>query len=75
MPRVILLGDSIFDNAAYVAGGPDVATQLRAILPPGWDARLNADEFQEKLLGSQSVCQVAGFAPGQSLRRRVIVLR
>jgi lysophospholipase L1-like esterase len=26
--HVALLGDSIFDNAAYVAGGPDVAAQL-----------------------------------------------
>ena len=32
----------IFDNGAYVAGGPDVATQLRAVLPPGWQATLLA---------------------------------
>ena len=25
MKHVVLLGDSVFDNAAYVAGGPDVA--------------------------------------------------
>ena len=37
MRHVVLLGDSIFDNAAYVAGGPDVVTQLRAQLPA--DAR------------------------------------
>ena len=42
MPHVVLLGDSIFDNAAYVAGGPDVVTQLRAILPEGWRATLCA---------------------------------
>ena len=42
MPHVALLGDSIFDNAAYVAGGPDVVTQLRRILPPGWKATLLA---------------------------------
>jgi len=42
MPHVILLGDSIFDNAAYVAGGPDVVTQLAALLPPGWRATLAA---------------------------------
>src|SRR5262249_59171638 len=42
MPHIVLLGDSIFDNAAYVAGGPDVVAQLRAILPPGWRASLNA---------------------------------
>jgi hypothetical protein len=33
MPHVVLLGDSVFDNAAYVGDGPDVARQLRGILP------------------------------------------
>ena len=42
MNHTVLLGDSIFDNAAYVAGGPDVVRQLRDILPPGWRATLNA---------------------------------
>lgn len=42
MPHVVLLGDSIFDNAAYVSGGPDVVAQLREILPAGWSATLRA---------------------------------
>jgi lysophospholipase L1-like esterase len=42
MPHVALLGDSIFDNAAYVRGGPDVVTQLRATMPDGWTATLLA---------------------------------
>jgi len=42
MNHIILLGDSIFDNAAYVAGGPDVVRQLRDVLPSGWRATLNA---------------------------------
>ena len=42
MPHVVLLGDSIFDNAAYVRGGPDVVTQLAALLPAGWRATLVA---------------------------------
>ncbi|MDQ3811632.1 MAG: SGNH/GDSL hydrolase family protein [Chloroflexota bacterium] len=42
MGHVVLLGDSIFDNAAYVAGGPPVITQLRARLPEGWQATLCA---------------------------------
>lgn len=42
MPHVILLGDSIFDNAAYVRGGPDVVTHLRGRLPDGWHATLAA---------------------------------
>jgi len=31
--HIALLGDSIFDNAFYTQGGPDVAAQLRALLP------------------------------------------
>lgn len=42
MPHIVLLGDSIFDNAAYVPGGPDVVTQLRDVLPAGWEATLAA---------------------------------
>lgn len=42
MPHVVLLGDSIFDNAAYVPGEPDVVQQLAAALPPGWRATLAA---------------------------------
>jgi GDSL-like Lipase/Acylhydrolase family len=40
--HVVLLGDSIFDNGAYVGGGPDVVRQLRARLPAGWRATLCA---------------------------------
>ncbi|MDP8949728.1 MAG: SGNH/GDSL hydrolase family protein, partial [Actinomycetota bacterium] len=29
MNHVVLLGDSIFDNAAYVGGAPDVVRQVR----------------------------------------------
>jgi hypothetical protein len=42
MPHVVLLGDSIFDNAAYVAGGPDVVTHLAGLLPATWQATLAA---------------------------------
>lgn len=40
--HIVLLGDSIFDNAAYVSGGPDVIQQLREQLPAGWQATLRA---------------------------------
>ena len=40
--NIVLLGDSVFDNAAYVGSGPDVITQLRSILPGGWSATLAA---------------------------------
>jgi hypothetical protein len=42
MPHVVLLGDSIFDNAAYVPGEPAVVEQLRGHLPPAWSATLLA---------------------------------
>ncbi|HEX8625023.1 MAG TPA: GDSL-type esterase/lipase family protein [Allosphingosinicella sp.] len=42
MAHVVLLGDSILDNIAYVRGGPDVVRQLRGKLPSGWDATLLA---------------------------------
>jgi hypothetical protein len=40
--HIVLLGDSIFDNAAYVGGAPDVVRQLRTHLPAGWKATLLA---------------------------------
>jgi hypothetical protein len=36
MGHVVLLGDSIFDNARYVPGGPPVIEQLRQALPRRW---------------------------------------
>ncbi len=43
MGHAILLGDSIFDNRAYVgASEPDVVRQLQAGLPRGWQATLLA---------------------------------
>jgi lysophospholipase L1-like esterase len=40
--HIVLLGDSIFDNAVYVPGSPDVVRQLRGALPSGWQATLLA---------------------------------
>jgi hypothetical protein len=42
MNHVVLLGDSIFDNATYVPGKPAVIDQLRKNLPAGWKATLLA---------------------------------
>jgi hypothetical protein len=44
MNHVVLLGDSIFDNAAYVGGGPAVITQVQQRLPPGWRSTLLAED-------------------------------
>jgi len=42
VPHVVLLGDSIFDNASYVPGHPPVIEQLRQCLLAGWQATLAA---------------------------------
>ena len=42
MSHLVLLGDSIFDNGAYVAGEPAVIDQVRDRLPRGWQASLLA---------------------------------
>jgi hypothetical protein len=42
MHHVALLGDSIFDNAVYVPGGPSVIEHLARSLPKGWRATLLA---------------------------------
>jgi hypothetical protein len=39
--HAVLLGDSIFDNGVYVGSDPDVASQVRAMLP-GWRVTLLA---------------------------------
>jgi hypothetical protein len=53
-PHIALLGDSIFDNAAYTGGAPDVITHLRAQLPSGWRASLLAvDGSTTRDLGPQ----------------------
>ena len=40
--HLALLGDSIFDNASYTRGEPDVVTHLRGMLPADWRASLLA---------------------------------
>ena len=42
MPHLILLGDSVFDNAAYTGGGPAVIDHVRKSLPPDWACTLFA---------------------------------
>jgi hypothetical protein len=42
MGHIVLLGDSVFDNAAYTGAEPDVVTHLRNVLPAGWQATLCA---------------------------------
>ena len=54
MAHIVLLGDSIFDNKAYVGGEPDVIEHLRAMIAPGWAATLKAvDGSLVENVGSQ----------------------
>lgn len=42
MRHIVLLGDSIFDNAFYVPGGKSVIEHFKQVLPSGWQATLLA---------------------------------
>lgn len=61
--HIALLGDSIFDNAAYTRGEPDVVTHLRALLPTPWRATLLA---RDGATTSGLRAQVARFEPNVS---------
>ncbi len=55
MSHLVLLGDSVFDNAAYTGGQPDVISHVRRMLPSDWKATLGAidgsttDEIRSQL--------------------------
>lgn len=42
MPHLVLLGDSIFDNAAYVPGGSPLMDQLQGLLGEDWQVTMLA---------------------------------
>ncbi|OAP39191.1 lipase [Sinorhizobium glycinis] len=42
--KIVLLGDSVFDNGSYVAAGADVMAHLTRQLPVGWSAALLAND-------------------------------
>jgi len=42
MKHIVLLGDSVFDNKAYINGGLDVIAHIRRQIPAGWKASLRA---------------------------------
>lgn len=63
MPHLILLGDSMFGNAAYTSGGPAVINHLQQQLAQGWcatpsavdGARTDAIDAQLKALAEASL--------------------
>jgi hypothetical protein len=44
MKHLVLFGDSVFDNARYVSGGPDVQHQVADLLPEGSQITLLAQD-------------------------------
>lgn len=55
--HVVLLGDSIFDNAAYTRGEPDVVSHMRRVLSATWRTTLCAvDGATTSSLGRQLGC-------------------
>jgi hypothetical protein len=63
MSHVVLLGDSIFDNARYVPGGPEVIEQLRRQLPSGWRSMLLA---RDGAVAADVQRQLVGLPPDAS---------
>jgi hypothetical protein len=60
--HIVLLGDSIFDNAAYTGGEPDVATHLKRLLGAAGSTTLLAldggvaDELREQCMRVPTDC-------------------
>jgi len=70
---LVLLGDSVFDNAAYVAAGaPDVVRQVRQRLPQGWGATLAAVDGSTTgaCANSSGICPRTRLSPGPQRRRQ-----
>ena len=42
MAHIVLIGDSIFDNKAYVGNEPDVVSHLQKMIPQDWQGTLKA---------------------------------
>ena len=54
MTHIALLGDSVIDNGAYVGDGPDVAEQVRNLVPDEWKVtRLAIDGAVTSIIFSQ----------------------
>jgi hypothetical protein len=60
MNHVILLGDSVFDNASCVGAKPDVIAHIRSHLPAGWKASLLAD--RSRCAAARCCCRNNPFA-------------
>jgi hypothetical protein len=43
-PHLVLIGDSIFDNARYVPNGPSVTEHVKEVLESGWRVTLVAND-------------------------------
>ena len=70
MNEIVLLGDSIFDNALYVPLGADVETQLRAWLGEQYQVRLLA---RNGSVLADMTAQLAGLEDSNPVATRVVV--
>ena len=81
--HLVLVGDSIFDNAGYVAGGhPSVIDQVRSRLPQGWSATMLAidgnviDHVHQQLEGLPGdVSHLALSIGGNDVLNQIAILR
>jgi hypothetical protein len=58
MNHLVLLGDSIFDNRAYVAGGPAVIDQVKQGMASNWKASLLAVDGDTSALVPQQLLRL-----------------
>jgi hypothetical protein len=58
MNHLVLLGDSIFDNAAYVGNGPSVIQQVNSQLPGNWQASLLAKDGDTTIQVAQQLTRL-----------------
>jgi hypothetical protein len=70
MKHVVLLGDSIFDNKAYVGDGPDVIKQVRDVARLDRDAAARDGAMTSDIKGSQDHALDATHLGCRSAQRR-----
>jgi hypothetical protein len=81
MSHLALLGDSTFDNAAYVGAGPALVDQVRERLPAGWrvtllavDGSLIADVLEQLAALADDVSHLVVSVGGNDLLAELSVL-
>lgn len=70
--KVVLFGNAVFDNGAYVSGGSDVLEQLVRRVPGGWSAMLLASDGTGWRCAPATPAPASGYEPpcGKHWRQR-----